>query len=151
MTDFWRAVLAGLGGTVLMTAFMYLASLIMNKRLKVVDILGTMLTGKTRQNGQLSYTFPSILVGIIAHFSVGVVFSLAYLGLWKLGIGSPTLLSSILFGIVSGLVAIVVWRSFFFIHSRPPAVELRAYLIAIFIAHLFFAVETVYCYNLLGS
>jgi hypothetical protein len=151
MSDFWRAVLAGIGGTIVMTAFMYLVNLFSNKRLKVVDILGTMLTGKTRAGGTLSYSPKAIVTGLVAHFTVGIVFALAYLGLWLLGVGGPYLLSSIIFGAVSGVVAVFVWRTFFFVHSRPPAIEINAYLVAIFFAHIVFAVEVVVCYRMLAG
>ena len=150
MRDVLNVTIAGIGGTIMMTAFMYLVSLFTGKKLKVVDILGTMLTGKTRVNGQLAYTPKTIVTGLIAHFGVGVLFALAYLGLWHLGVGSPSFGSSIVFGVVSGVIAVFVWRTFFFVHTRPPAIELNAYLIAIFMAHIVFAIEVAACFRLLA-
>jgi hypothetical protein len=151
MSDLWKAVIAGIAGTIVMTAFMYLVSLVSNKKLKVVDILGTMLTGKTRAGGQLSYSLKAITTGLVAHFSVGIVFALAYLGLWLLGVGGPYFGSSVIFGIISGIIAVFIWRTFFLAHNRPPAIELNAYLGAIFFAHIVFAVEMVVCFRMLSG
>jgi hypothetical protein len=83
------AIAAGIGGTAVMTAFIYLLSYITKKRLKVVKILGTMLTFQTTPDKQTSEHSSAIVVGIIGHYLVGIIFSLIYYWLWTNGIGKP--------------------------------------------------------------
>jgi uncharacterized membrane protein YdcZ (DUF606 family) len=132
------AIAAGIGGTAVMTAFIYLLSYITQKRLKVVKILGTMLTFQTTANKETSEHSSAIVVGILGHYFVGIVFSLIYYWLWTNGIGKPDLITCAIYGFISGIVGIIVWRIFFAIHPNPPAVPLKDYIVSILIGHIFF-------------
>lgn len=132
-------VLEGIVATLLMTAFDYAVALFMRKRIKVVKILGTMLTGQTTPDRNLSESRAAIFTGVVAHYSVGVLFSITYHLLWGKGIGSPTIFSAGWFGLISGVIAVVVWRTFIAIHPKPPAIPLMDFLIVIFLAHFVFA------------
>jgi hypothetical protein len=134
------AVVAGIGGTAVMTAFIYLLSYITQKRLKVVKILGTMLTFQTTPDKQTSEHSSAIVVGILGHYFVGIVFSLIYYWLWTNGIGKPDILTCAIYGFISGIVGIIVWRIFFAIHPNPPSVPLKDYIVSILIAHIFFGI-----------
>ena len=61
------AIAAGIGGTAVMTAFIYLLSYITHKRLKVVKILGTMLTFQTTPDKETSEHSSAIVVGLLGH------------------------------------------------------------------------------------
>jgi hypothetical protein len=132
------AIAAGIGGTAVMTAFIYLLSYITRKRLKVVKILGTMLTFQTTPNKETSEHSSAIVVGILGHYFVGIVFSLIYYWLWNNGIGQPDFVTCAMYGFISGIVGIIVWRIFFVIHPNPPAVPLKDYIVSILIGHIFF-------------
>jgi hypothetical protein len=136
--NIWIAIAAGIGGTAVMTAFIYILSYITQKRLKVVKILGTMLTFQTTPDKGLSESNFAIATGIIGHYLVGIIFSLIYHWLWSRGIGSPNLITCAVYGFISGVVGIGVWRLFFAIHPNPPAVPLKSYIISILTAHIFF-------------
>jgi uncharacterized membrane protein YagU involved in acid resistance len=132
------AIAAGIGGTAVMTAFIYLLSYTTKKRLKVVKILGTMLTFQTTPDKQTSEHSSAIVVGIIGHYLVGIIFSVIYYLLWTHGIGKPDLMTCAIYGFISGIVGIIVWRIFFVLHPNPPAVPLKDYIVSILIGHIFF-------------
>lgn len=132
------AIAAGIGGTAVMTAFIYLLSYITHKRLKVVKILGTMLTFQTTPDRQTSEHSSAIVAGVTGHYLVGIVFSLIYYWLWTTGIGNPDIITCTVYGFISGVVGIIVWRIFFAIHPNPPAVPLKDYIVSILIGHIFF-------------
>jgi hypothetical protein len=149
--DIQHSVIAGLVGTAAMTLFMYGMTFLTDRVMKVVKILGTMLTFQTSPEGRLSDSPLAIGVGIIAHFAIGVIFALIYYELWRAGIGSPTVWIGALFGFISGLVAMLVWRLFFALHPKPPTtVPLKNYLITLLVAHVVFGVVVVATYQLLS-
>jgi hypothetical protein len=132
------AIVAGIGGTALMTAFIYLVSYITHKRLKVVKILGTMLTFQTTPDKETSEHSSAVVVGILGHYLVGIIFTVIYYLLWTNGIGKPDFITCVLYGFISGIVGIIVWRIFFAIHPNPPAVPLKDYIPSILVGHIFF-------------
>lgn len=149
--DIQHIVIAGLVGTGVMTLFMYGMTFLTDRVMKVVKILGTMLTFQTTPDGRLSDSPTAIGVGIVAHYALGVIFALVYYALWRAGIGSPTFWNGALFGFVSGLVGILGWRIFFALHPRPPAtVPLKDYLITLLAGHVVFGIAVVVTYQLLS-
>jgi hypothetical protein len=132
-------VLAGVAGTALMTAFGYLFATIIDGRLKVVKVLGTMLTNQTTANKGLSESRRAIITGTIVHYAVGIGFALLYNWLWQKGIGTPGIFSGILFGFVNGIIAVTIWKIFIVLHPNPPLLPIKLYLFYILIGHLFYA------------
>lgn len=135
---YFMAALAGIGGTALMTGFVYFISWITKNDFKVVKILGRMITNRTGRK--------SIMTGMIAHYLIGVFFAVIYAWLWSRGIGSPTISSGLVFGAANGLFAMLFWFTFIKLHPNPPAVKLPAYLIVIGVGHLFFSTGVVLWY-----
>jgi hypothetical protein len=114
-------VLAGVAGTALMTAFGYLFATIIDGRLKVVKVLGTMSVNQTTANRTLS----------------GISFSLLYS--WQKGIETPGIFRGILFCFVNGPIAVTVWKIFIVLHPDPPLLPIKLFLFFILIRHLFYA------------
>lgn len=110
-----------------------------------------MLTFRTTASGKLSDKPAVIWVGIVGHYAVGIVFVLVYYLLWQQGIGGPNYLSGIAYGVGSGLVAIIVWYSFFLIHPSPPAISLPSYLVSLFLAHFVFTYGAILTYQLVQA
>jgi hypothetical protein len=133
-------VLEGICGTLLMTGYVYVLSLLTGKQVKVVRILGTMLSMETSMNGGISMSNKAMVIGTGAHYMVGVLFTTLYNGLWTLGIGRPDLLWCIVFGGASGVFAVIVWSLFFRVHPRPPHVHRQTFLEVIATGHLFFGI-----------
>jgi hypothetical protein len=145
------AIIAGIAGTLAMTAFLYLLTFITHKQMKVVKILGTMLTNNTQPGGKLSESKTTIIVGAIGHYSVGISFAIVYLILWHFGIGKPDFVNALIFGGVSGIAAIGIWYGFVAVHPNPPDIPLKSYLLTIFLGHFVFALTEFYTYLALDN
>src|SRR5690606_4745896 len=133
-------------GTVAMTGLMYLYSYLSKRFTKVIHILGNMVIGER------NYYTPSrnaLLIGTVAHFGVGILFSFAYFLLWNWGIFGINLGDSVLIGIVSGVVAIIVWKIYLSLHSSPPKISHFHYFASLFLAHIVFAVVSVNVFELI--
>ena len=146
ITHFLITVFSGLAGTVAMTGLMYLYAYLSKKFTKVIHILGNMVIGET------NYYTPSrnaFLIGTVAHFGVGILFSFAYFLLWNWGIFGINLGDSVLIGIVSGIVAIIVWKIYLSLHSSPPKTSHFHYFAALFLAHIVFAVVSVNVFQMI--
>lgn len=134
----FETILAGIIGTAFMTLGMYALAGITSDHFKVVKVLGTMLTGQTTSEGGLSEKTSAIIVGILAHYLVGIGFSFVYTWIWQEQLMEMTFQSATLMGFVNGLIGAAGWRIFFAIHSRPPVMRLPQYLLAIALGHILF-------------
>ena len=94
-----KAILGGLIGTVVMTLMMmYLAPMMGLPKMDIIGMLGSMFT---------SNKGTATILGLVTHFMMGGIFAIIYALLWSLGIGSPTWLWGLIYGVVHGVVAIV--------------------------------------------
>lgn len=134
-----KIILEGIAGTAFMTAVMYTLAYFAGDQFKVVKVLGTMLTFQTTEDRWLSNATSAIVVGVIAHYLVGIGFAFVYQWLWSDNLVGATMLNATWMGFLNGVVGAVGWRIFFFIHSKPPRIALPLYLTAIAIGHIFFA------------
>ncbi|MFT2008898.1 hypothetical protein ACMA1I_09510 [Pontibacter sp. 13R65] len=141
--------LAGLGATAAMTAFMYLLTLLTKRTMKVIKILGTMVTHQTQPDGSLSGSMSSAIAGTLAHYALGILFALGYLAFWHSDVGAPTAAWGALFGLAHGLLAMAGWYFYFMLHSQPPVIALRTYLLSLIFAHIIFGIVVSYVYYLL--
>ncbi len=138
LKTFLVAVLTGISGTAMMTLFLYLVSYVTHKPLKVVKILGTMLTFRTTPGKGLSNSPLSIGIGILAHYLIGIAFAFVLILLCKNTLLEPTLTSVLVFGLLCGLFGIAVWKLFFILHPDPPHIPLKQYLIVLLLGHIVF-------------
>jgi hypothetical protein len=151
MPDSFMVVIEGIGGTALMTLYVYIVAWLTKKPFKVIRVLGTMLIGETTDTGGLSKSKKAIVSGTVVHYTVGVIFSFVYNVLWVHDIGSPTLYSAILFGAVNGLLALAGWRIYFKLHRKPPLIDLKNYLLVIASGHILFAIGAVILHQFFTS
>ena len=143
---FLITVLSGFAGTIAMTCFMYFYSSVTHRFTKVIHILGNMVIAESK------YEKPSrnaLLIGTVAHFAVGILFSFAYFLLWNWGVFKIDFSDSVLIGVVSGFVAIMVWKIYLTVHSASPKLHEFHYFIALFLAHIVFAVVSVSIFQLI--
>lgn len=115
--DIWNAVLAGLVGTAVMTALIYVGPMMGMPRMDMLGMLGTMLT----PNRGAAYG-----IGAVMHFAMGAVFAIVYAWLWSLGVGAPEWTSGLVFGLIHGVVAAAVMPVMLRMHPRPPEMTLGA-------------------------
>jgi hypothetical protein len=143
------AVIAGIAATAAMTAFLYLLSFITHRVMKVIKILGTMLTNRTHPDGTLSDAVSTKVYGTVAHYLVGIAFALFYIALWQSGVGLITASWGLLFGLAHGLFAMFLWYLLFLVHPRPPIISLRTYLATLVFAHIVYGLVLTYTVHLL--
>jgi energy-converting hydrogenase Eha subunit A len=122
----------GLIATMLMTVFVKYAGSV-----NVTRILGTMLLNKTRPGRQPDWSVKTITVGTAAHYFVGILFAFAYniIKMKFTGVAGP--LFSMIFGVVAGAFAIIIWKLFIRMHPNPPLLPSR-FFVFIFAGHLVF-------------
>jgi len=137
---------SGIMGTAVMTLFMYILTFITDRVMNVTKILGTMITCETTEDGKLSNSKLTIVVGIAAHYAIGVFFAYGYHLLWTLDVGAPGFWNGLLLGFVSGIFAVIFWFTFFGVHPFPPHIDLKLYLPTLFLTHFVFASATVASY-----
>ncbi len=131
-------IVSGVIGTAVMTSVMYIIAYITNDRFKVVKVLGTMLTFQTTSEKGLSDKTSAIVVGMVAHYLVGIGFAVIYHWLWSNDIVGQDFFTASWLGLINGIVGAIGWRIFIAIHSNPPRLPLLHYLIAIVFGHVFF-------------
>lgn len=149
ISNFVLTVSAGIAGTVGMTLIMYAYAALFRVNTKVIHILGIMMTGSASDPSHNNRKY--LTAGTLGHFGVGIIFSWSYFLLWNWGIFSITLRDSIIIGLVSGAMAVIVWTGYFILHYNPPKINLTHYFIALLLAHVVFGMITVNLYTLLSD
>jgi hypothetical protein len=145
------AFFSGIAGTLLMTVFMKVISIIGNINFEIPRILGSVITMETKPSGRASTSFLSLATGYTAHFITGILFALIYCQLWLRGIGAPEFGYALLFGTVNGLLAVGIWYGILKLHPLAPAVPANSYLFFLFISHLVFAVSMAFTFCVLTA
>jgi hypothetical protein len=138
MMQMLSGVIAGIAGTLAMTLFMRLASVVTGFNFHVPSILGTMLTFDTKPSGATSDSPRSLISGYVLHYIIGILFALIYQQAW-LKEHISTFGTALFFGAVAGLVGVIFWATALKWHPRAPSVNRRQYLVFIFLGHLVFA------------
>jgi uncharacterized membrane protein YagU involved in acid resistance len=109
------AVVAGLAGTAVISMLMAMGPRIGMPKMAIWEMLGTMFS----KEGNLA-------LGWIIHFMMGVIFAIIYAALWAAGIGSATLVSGIVFGVVHFLIAGLVMGGMPMMHAGIKAGTVQA-------------------------
>ncbi|WP_296622170.1 hypothetical protein [Marivirga sp.] len=146
---FLLTIISGFVGTIAMTIVMYLYGNLTKKKTKVVHILGLMMTGNLALSKEQKTKI--LTTGSIAHLFIGILFSFAYFLLWNWGVFNISTFDSIIVGALSGVLAIIVWKSYFNVYRKPPRVPLPHYFTALFISHIVFGLVTVSVFNLISD
>lgn len=146
-----KIIVAGIIGTAVMTLFTNVIAFLFKERCKVVRVLGTMLTFQTTPDKGLSNQLSALMIGTVAHYFVGIVFSFVYAWLWSQEIVDENFYEAGILGFVTGIFAMVVWRIFIALHSNAPYLPLVLYLSAILLGHVFFAIGVLATHFLLTA
>ena len=108
------AIVAGLAGTGVMTAMMYMAPRMGMPGMDILGMLGSMFTSDRGTATKL---------GAVMHLMMGAIFALAYAVLWNAGVGSPNLLWGLIFGAIHAVAAILAMPMMMAQHPRKPEME----------------------------
>lgn len=104
------AIVAGLVGTVIMSMVMMMAPKMGIPKMAIWEMLGSMFSPDG--NGAS---------GWVMHLMMGVIFGIVYAALWAVGIGSATVISGALFGLVHWLIVGVMMGAIPMIHAGIKA------------------------------
>tara|TARA_R110002051_G_scaffold7321_2_gene33672 strand:+ start:2169 stop:2678 length:510 start_codon:yes stop_codon:yes gene_type:complete len=143
---FLITLLSGIAGTIAMTLVMYLYSCLSKHFTKVIPLLGSMISG---EKNFMNPSKNALFLGTLAQFGVGIIFSFTYFLLWNWGIFRINFQDAVLIGALSGLVAIIVWKTYLILHSQPPEISQLHYFIALFLAHIVFGIVSVNVFQLI--
>jgi hypothetical protein len=80
----------------------------------------------------------SQILGWLGHYEVGLLFALVYVELWRRGKLKPDLKTNLWLGGLSGLLAVVVWKTTFKMHPLPPSLNFNKYYLQLVPAHIVF-------------
>lgn len=129
-------VAAATVGTTMMTLFSYMVSLATDKNFSEPEHLTTMLyrlaPGLSKKHSRFA--------GWGAHYAVGLLFVLVYQELWKTGKIKKSIRNGIALGVLSGALAVLVWKGTLKAHPLPPWIDFTNYYIQLVPAHIVFAV-----------
>ena len=137
---------AGITGTSFMTFFSYLISKLQSENFREPEILARLIY---RIIPQINKRF-SHIAGWNLHYSVGFLFAICYATFWE-GKHKPGMKSGLLFGGLSGILAVFVWKSTLSIHPSPPKIKFHRFYGHIFLAHLIFGCFASIGYRLMRS
>jgi len=109
------AVVAGVVGTIVISMLMAMGPKMGMPKMAIWEMLGSMFD-KDGKNG----------LGWTIHFMMGVIFAIVYAVLWKAGIGSATVGSGLIFGLVHFLVVGVMMGGMPMMHAGIKAGTVQA-------------------------
>ncbi|KAA2238408.1 hypothetical protein F0L74_19445 [Chitinophaga agrisoli] len=136
-----HAVLAGTAGAGVMTIYVYLLAWLANRNWQVVHILSAVLSRRPLTDRKLYHT--PLAVATFLHFFIGVLFAIIYCKLLAAGVTGINLHSAIVYGVLAGLLAMLIWWLTFIVRYQPPGVPRSSYLLVIGSSHVLFSVVMV--------
>lgn len=130
--DLRDAIIAGSTGRMAMLLLIYSGPLIGLPRIDVVSMLGS-LAAPNKQD--------AVTLGGAIHFSMGVLFAIIYVALWSIGIGKPIWWWGIIFGVIHGLLVIVLLLVFTRRHPQlSESWNTFPVIVAILLDHIVFGI-----------
>ena len=80
---------------------------------------------------------------------MGLLFEIIYVSLWANKKLKPSIKNNLLMGVISGVVAIALWKITFKMHPLPPRLNFNKFYAQLVPAHVVFCVVSGLTYNLL--
>lgn len=141
-----KILLCGIAGTSLMTAYSYRKSEKHREQFEEPLMLGKLVQ---RTIPERIPQKASVFSGWIAHYTIGVLFNMAYDRFWRNGPLEPGAASGFLLGAPSGLLGMAAWAAILKLHPDPPRTDLKKHLKQLFTAHIIFGVSSAVAYQVL--
>jgi hypothetical protein len=129
-----KVIKAAVLATSCMTLFSYAFSLVSNNNTKEPQLLRKLIQ---RLHPGISKKKAGV-AGWAAHYSVGLLFAELYGQIWQRTAVNPDAKSGLVFGGLSGIAAILIWKFTLTVHPDPPAVDFGSFALNLFLAHLVF-------------
>jgi hypothetical protein len=133
------AIIAGSTGRMAMLLLIYGGPLLGLPRIDVVSALGS-LAAPNKQD--------AVTLGGAIHFTMGILFAIIYASFWSLGIGSPTWWWGLIFGVVHGMLVILML--FVVLRRYPQLSEIingLPVMVAILLNHMVFGLVVALVYS----
>ncbi len=109
------AIVAGLVGTIIISMVMIMAPKMGMPKMAIWEMLGSMFS----PDG-------NVALGWVIHLMMGIIFGIVYAALWAIGIGSATVISGAIFGIVHWLIVGVMMSAIPMLHAGIKAGSVSA-------------------------
>ena len=132
-------VIAGIAGTIPMTAYSFLVSELRNKNFKEPHLLGTLLRRLVNGGSRKS----SRIAGWLVHLAVGIMFAEVYALVSKKISLQPAVPAGALLGGLSAIPGVIAWHLSLETHPYPPAVHRKRFYGQLIIAHVVFGIVAV--------
>ena len=116
-----------------MTLYSYGYSHFKGRQFREPVLLAHLLKGKEEAESKQDY-----LMGWLAHYLVGAVFSTSYNALLKGRLIRNPRLKGVVAGGLYGLLGVAGWKCTFKLHPAPPKIDYNEYYRHLVIAHLVF-------------
>lgn len=123
-----------------MTIFLYLIGRLTRNNFNILYLLGMVILPKTSRS-----TFSIYSTGTFLHYLTGILYSFLFYFIWTLGVGKPDFWNSILWGIITGIIAMVVWY-FLLRYNKRLNTPVNAFIFSNFIAHIVFSLVVFHVY-----
>lgn len=130
-----------------MTLFSYAVSNLKNKQYREPEILANLIE---RLIPSKKKHFSGI-TGWLAHYAVGILFTMMYHTISQKTKSKPVILAGSLLGTATGLFGILIWKKVLRLHPLPPALDRRDYYRHLFAAHLVFGIFTALGYRVVKN
>ncbi len=132
-----RAFLPGIIGTIVMTIYVYTLAWLANRNWRVVHVLLAILRRRsyTRSAHNLRLASAAAL-----HSAIGVIFAMIYDWLLQRGFIQANIQSATVYGLLTGMLAMLVWRLVFVFRYEPPDVQPGSYSLVVGSAHIPFSI-----------
>jgi hypothetical protein len=85
--------------------------------------------------------------GWAAHYGVGLLFAELYGQIWERTSLNPNVQTGLMFGGLSGIAAILIWKFTLTIHPQPPAINFTNFAINLLLAHVIFGLFAAITYS----
>jgi hypothetical protein len=129
-------IIIGLLSTFIMTVLMQLLGY--RQRKSIPWLLGTFISLKLKPT-QSTSQLRLLAWGNTIHYFIGIAFVAVYFFLWYQGWLIHSYFSVLIFGILAGILAVIVWFLTLSVHPLKAFISYRSFLLSIFISHLVFA------------
>jgi hypothetical protein len=138
-----KVLYSALLATSSMTLFSYLYSVVSKDDTREPQLLGKLIR-------RLRPGIPergARVAGWAAHYGVGLLFAELYGQIWqRTGINANTK-TGLVFGGLSGIAAILIWKFILTVHPFTPALDFPSFALNLFLAHLVFGLFATVTYR----
>jgi hypothetical protein len=142
-------IVVGIIGTATMSIFTFVSFLLLRKPYFIVRSLALILNFGKHASSRKKPAAAFYGLAIILHYGIGIFFSYAYLFFLNNLANEFSLLVTILFGALIGIVGIAGWKLFLLYHGDPLKFQLSIYFKVIWCGHLILALTIFYQFKTL--